>query len=148
MSPEIGKFIFWCQKVLPLVYDDSLSYYEVLCKVADKLNQCINNINANSQQIAQNKQDIQSLQNALDKVNQELEKIKNGEYVDLYLDSIINWIDNNLLCLFERAVRFVSFGLTADGYFCAYIPSNWDCLEFDTIIDTNDPLYGHLIMKY
>lgn len=31
-------FKFWCQKALPLVYDDSLSYYEVLCKMADYLN--------------------------------------------------------------------------------------------------------------
>lgn len=30
-----------CQKVLPLVYDDSLSYYEVLCKVQHKLNEMI-----------------------------------------------------------------------------------------------------------
>lgn len=29
---------FWCQKVLPLVYDDSLSYYELLCKVVAYLN--------------------------------------------------------------------------------------------------------------
>lgn len=29
---------FWCQKVLPLVYDDSLSYYEVLSKVVTYLN--------------------------------------------------------------------------------------------------------------
>lgn len=28
-----------CQKILPLVYDDSLSYYEVLCKVVAKLNE-------------------------------------------------------------------------------------------------------------
>ncbi|WP_459593929.1 hypothetical protein, partial [Enterobacter hormaechei] len=76
------------------------------------------------------------------------EKFKNGEYVVLYLDSIIKWIDDILLCLFEREVRFVSFEMTTDGYFCAYIPSNWDCLEFDTIVDTSDPLYGHLIMKY
>lgn len=34
-------FRFWCQKVLPLVYDDSLSYYEVLCKVRDYLNHII-----------------------------------------------------------------------------------------------------------
>lgn len=34
----VKKFRFWCQKVLPLVYDDSLSYYEVLCKVVDYLN--------------------------------------------------------------------------------------------------------------
>lgn len=31
-------FEFWCQKVLPLVYDDSLSYYEILCKIKEKLN--------------------------------------------------------------------------------------------------------------
>lgn len=33
---------FWVQKVLPLVYDDSLSYYELLNKVIDKLNEVIN----------------------------------------------------------------------------------------------------------
>lgn len=32
------KLRFWCQKVLPLVYDDSLSYYEVLCKVVKYVN--------------------------------------------------------------------------------------------------------------
>ena len=31
-------FGFWCYKVLPLVYDDSLSYYEVLCKVVKYIN--------------------------------------------------------------------------------------------------------------
>lgn len=32
-------FRFWCQKVLPLVYDDSLSYYEVLCKLTNFVNE-------------------------------------------------------------------------------------------------------------
>ena len=31
-------FKFWCHKVLPLVYDDSISYYEFLCKVAKLVN--------------------------------------------------------------------------------------------------------------
>ena len=35
---ELPTFKFWCQKVLPLVYDDSLSYYELLCKVVDYIN--------------------------------------------------------------------------------------------------------------
>lgn len=35
----------WCYKVLPLVYDDSLSYYEVLCKMKATLNEVIENIN-------------------------------------------------------------------------------------------------------
>lgn len=42
----IPKFKFWCQKVLPLVYDDSLSYEELLCKVVDYLNHVIDDINA------------------------------------------------------------------------------------------------------
>ena len=36
---------FWCQKVLPLVYDDSLSYYEILCKIKSKIDEIIDKIN-------------------------------------------------------------------------------------------------------
>lgn len=35
---------FWCMKVLPTVYEDSLSYYEVLCKVIKKVNEIIDKI--------------------------------------------------------------------------------------------------------
>ena len=41
-----GSFRFWCQKVLPLVYDDSLSYYETLCKVVAYLNNVISDISS------------------------------------------------------------------------------------------------------
>lgn len=49
-------FKFYCQKVLPAVYDDSLSYYEVLCKLGAKLNELI------SADMAQNAA-IEELQN-------------------------------------------------------------------------------------
>lgn len=35
-----------CQKILPLVYDDSLSYYENVCKLTSKMNEIIDDINA------------------------------------------------------------------------------------------------------
>lgn len=41
---DLRPFRLWCQKVLPLVYDDSLSYYEVLCKVVDYLNKAMEDI--------------------------------------------------------------------------------------------------------
>lgn len=41
MLNDISKFRFYAHKVLPLVYDDSLSYYEFLCKVVAKLNEVI-----------------------------------------------------------------------------------------------------------
>lgn len=42
---KINNIHFWCQKVLPLVYDESLSYYETLRKFAFTLNQVIDNVN-------------------------------------------------------------------------------------------------------
>lgn len=41
----IDKLRYWCNKILPLVYDDSLSYYEVLCKTSAKLNEVITSTN-------------------------------------------------------------------------------------------------------
>lgn len=45
MFNKIPYFRFWCQKVLPAVYDDSLSYYELLCKLVAKLNEVIKSTN-------------------------------------------------------------------------------------------------------
>ena len=41
----IDNLRYWCHKILPLVYDDSLSYYEVLCKTSAKLNEVIDSTN-------------------------------------------------------------------------------------------------------
>ena len=41
---NLRPFRYWCQKVLPLVYDDSLSYYELLCKVVDYLNKTMEDV--------------------------------------------------------------------------------------------------------
>ena len=35
----------WVHAILPLVYDDSLSYYEVLAKAADKMNEVVTHLN-------------------------------------------------------------------------------------------------------
>lgn len=52
MFKKIDSLRFWCNKILPLVYDDSLSYYETLCKIAEKLNEIINDMNKLPQYIA------------------------------------------------------------------------------------------------
>ena len=41
----LAPFRQFCQKVLPAVYDDSLSYYELLCKVVNYLNETMSNVN-------------------------------------------------------------------------------------------------------
>ena len=47
----LEPFRFWCQHVLPLVYDDSLSYYELLCKVVDYLNKTMEDVDLLSQDV-------------------------------------------------------------------------------------------------
>ena len=41
---NVERFKFIAHKIIPLVYDDSLSYYEFLCKVMQKLNEVISSL--------------------------------------------------------------------------------------------------------
>ena len=77
-TPELGNyrslqpFRFWCQKVLPLVYDDSLSYYELLCKVVDFLNKTMEDVETLHE-------DVTGLHNAY---------VKLQEYVNDYFNNL------------------------------------------------------------
>ena len=58
----LKPFRFWCQKVLPLVYDDSLSYYELLCKVVNYLNETIEQTNDLTENVDELTQAFNNLQ--------------------------------------------------------------------------------------
>ena len=152
---QIDKFRFFCQKILPLVYDDALSYYEVLCKVSEKLNEVIDKTNETTEmrqivneEMIKVQADIKTLfaQNA--EFSEEIESIKRGDYVPLYLDSISNWIDKNLIDVIGRSASFIVFGLDDNGYFVAYVPEGWDFISFDTDADYDSPNFGKLILVY
>ena len=71
-TPDIGRykplheFRYWCQKVLPLVYDDSLSYYEILCKVVDYINNMIENQKEFSNELDELKSELVIIQKWID----------------------------------------------------------------------------------
>ena len=69
---------YWTYKILPLVYDDSLSYYEVLAKVVQRLNVLVENNN----NITQHIKDLI------------LEYIGSGEIGEIVSDIIANFILN------------------------------------------------------
>ena len=58
---DLRPFRFWCQKVLPLVYDDELSYYEVICKCVDYINNLIENDKAISNDVEQLKKEMKKV---------------------------------------------------------------------------------------
>ena len=130
MNHRFRHFKFWCQSVLPLVYDDSLSYYEVLCKVVNYINKLID--------------DNKEIIDMYDEVKAEIEQIQ--EWID-------NFDDEELYKIIEEYIAtMVFFGLTDNGYFVAYIPESWEYITFettgyDTYVDLM-PEYGHLVLKY
>lgn len=134
--------------VLPLVYDESLSYYEQLCKLTEAMNTMIENQDYFNSIVAPYAPEIDSLKETLADIQEELDKIKSGEYVEFYIEQLANWIDGNLQQIVGRVVKNVFFGLTQDGYFCAWIPQNWNFLHFDTIVDPSSELYGHLVLRW
>lgn len=140
---------FWCQRVLPAVYADELSYYEAICVLQNAINTLIKEyefMNENIDELIKFANDLTEILKGYDKL---LKDIANGKYVDLYLKSIINWIDQNLQCLVARIVKMVCFGLDDNGHFVAYIPYSWKFLQFDTGYNYNDKAtYGHLILSW
>ena len=124
------EFGFWCQKVLPLVYDESLSYYEVLCKVRDKLNELI-------------KQD-EVFGEALRQLEKEIAEVNQW---------IANFDTKFVKELVEKYVATMIFvGIDDAGYIFYDMPETWYDIQFRTTgldIDVASmPEYGHLVLSY
>ena len=62
---DIHKLRYWCQIILPLVYDDSLSYYELLNKVVDYLNKVIDKTNDMSAKVEELDATVEDIKKAV-----------------------------------------------------------------------------------
>ena len=126
----IEKVRFWCFKVLPLVYDDSLSYYEVLCKCVDKLNELIEEMNTLPEALAEIKAAIAQLEEWI---------------ANLDTTYIEKWIA-------EHLANMIFVEINDAGYFVIYIPESWQDVTFNTsgwdIVLDPPRDYGHLILSY
>lgn len=114
---------------------------KVLKQMAEEWKELIKQVEGNSA-------DIEELQKQVADLEKLLEDIKNGDYVDLYLDALQNWIDQNLQNLVANIVKYIWFGLTDDGHFCAHIPKSWDFITFDTNMNYDSDRYGRLLLYY
>lgn len=127
---KLRHFRFWCQKVLPLVYDDSLSYYEVLCKVVKYINDLIDQDKIFADQIDELRKDLDVVQSWIENFDTSFAE----EIIKSYLATMIFVVIND------------------DGYITYFIPDSWDEITFNTtgldIILQIQPEYGHLVLSY
>lgn len=131
-SPNITEvsptptFRYWCQKVLPLVYDDSLSYYELLCKVVNYLNSAIGDINTLAGDVSALNTSYQQLE---DYVNSYFESLDVSAAINAKLDEmasdgsltalisplipgiVTDWLENNI----QPTTPAVDSSLTVSG---------------------------------
>lgn len=95
---EPQPFKYWCQKMLPLVYDDSLSYYELLSKVVDYINKLAADDNTLIAEVTALKNWFDNL-DVSEEINAKLDEMaENGELyalIEPYLDDLSEYIRTN-----------------------------------------------------
>lgn len=84
----------------------------------------------------------------VENLEEQFEQFKESGFFDYYAAQINQWIQDNMKRIMSEAIKMVFFGLTDDGYFCAYVPKSWESIMFDTGMDYSEDNYGHLILKY
>lgn len=123
-------FRFWCQKVLPLVYDESLSYYEILCKVVDYINKLIEQDKVFGAELDELQSDMETVRKWI------------ADFNTSYAEQIIK----------EYLATMIFVEISDAGYIVYYIPSNWNSIQFNTTgldVDVDEqPEYGHLVLSY
>ncbi len=137
----LTPFRYFCQRVLPAVYGDEISYYEVLCKVTQYLNETMKNVNELND-------DTQKLYQYVSELYELFNQFMESGFDYYYAEQVIKWIDDHLTWIFTTLVRQVYFGLTLEGYFVAYIPDGWSDIVFDTGADYTLDTYGRLILRW
>ena len=127
-TPQLGNyrtlqpFRYWCQKVLPLVYDDSLSYYELLCKVVDYLNKTmedvetlhgdVTNLHTAYEELQSYVNNYFSTLDVQEEINNKLDNMaSSGELYEIirkYTDPIVNEQNEQINVLKARMDTFAS----------------------------------------
>ena len=154
-TKNIGAFKFWCQTTLPAVYDESLSYYELLCKVVATLNQVIENNNAQNTNVDSLNEAYIKLQNYVndyftnldvqDEINNKLDDMARdgtlatliagviGSVTPVFVDSTTNMTDTTKI-----------YVLTTNGHIYAYNGSTF----FDTGLVYNSDGNNTILTEY
>lgn len=132
----------WCAGLIPSVYDESLSYYEQIAKVLSVLEEVIKHLGETDA----NAEELKRLYYSL---KEQFDEFVDGGFEEYYEALLRAWIDENAPSIVkDMLLTGVFFGLTSDGYFCAYKPSTWEDVQFDTGAIYGTEEYGRLILRY
>lgn len=139
LLPLYQAFTEWTP-VIPKMYWDVYSQEERIKAICREIGKLVAYANKLGIQINTNTEEIEELAKQFD-------EFKAGAFDDYYEQVISTWVQNHMPEIIRQAVKMVFFGLTSDGYFCAYIPDAWSDIVFDTGAVYGRSDYGRLILK-
>ena len=116
---------------LPAVYDDSLSFYETVCILINKLCEYASSTNAT----------IEELQ---DMVN-ELYDFVHGT---AWEDAVCQWVNENLPCIVAQVCKWFHFGINDNGNVICTIPLTWQDFRISWNMDFGSPDFGRLTIGW
>lgn len=125
----LKRFDYWCYKVLPLVYDDSLSYYEILCKVVGYINQMIEEDKSYVEDIEELRKELKVVQDWI------------ANFDTSYAEKVLS----------EYIATMIFVEISDAGYIIYYIPEKWEDITFNTTgldIEIPEREYGRLVLSY
>lgn len=127
--------------VIPKLYwdvDSQEQRIHVLCK---KLHELFDYLVQVAEAVNVDGDAIKALQDAFT-------KFMESGFEDYYAEQIKSWIDTHFASIISNAIKQVYFGITDDGYFCAYVPDSWSDIGFDTGMVYGRSDYGRLILRF
>lgn len=139
----IGRYVDFSPATwaIPSIYWDAFSpeqRYHELCKALSKLISYADQLGIETDYLGQ----------LYEQLVADFEKFQEYGFDDYYKEQIEKWVAENMPDIIADAIRMVFFGLTEDGYFCAYIPKPWYDIVFDTGAVYGSDEYGRLILNY
>ena len=127
--------------VIPKLYYDAITPEQQIHKLCQELHKLCEYSNTLAEALNLDHEII-------DKLEADFQTFMASGFDDYYKQQVAAWIAEHLDDITRQFVeKSVYFGLTSDGYFCAYIPENWNDVQFDTGMVYGRPDYGRLILR-
>lgn len=104
----INKIDCWCKPILPLVYEDSLSYYECLCKIRAKVNELTEVSNTLNEKVTNQQNDLVVINSSITELTRVVSSLAQSNQ---NLAEIVERI-NNIIELYNEFMskRFDNYG--------------------------------------
>lgn len=149
MFNSVEELQYWSQKIIPTVFDDSLSYLESVERLKSIVKEMIGAIRilgeSNKELTDKYKEvlkELERLQKTIDDFIKGYTIVDGSITLEKLADDVLDRIEELVIITVKDVAKFVMFGLDDEGYFNAYIPDTWDDITFSTTEK------GELVLEY